>query len=227
MKQTPTFISFLSHSIPVFFADIPLRARLLFSQITSLYCCQFIYQEWRTRDLISESMSPRVYFNMTCSLSRVFTDVFLQNSSSSWSLSSYQLANSKPLSKLPHHVGLNQWILLESPTMTSWWAMGRKRKIKSSTLHNTKSPWEANSCSASQKSPIMYETWRLITMSTTTQPCTIYRNHINPSHFTIILSMPWCCQWPMQVFQLKCHMHCLTLYAWYISPSSSSSIGLH
>lgn len=31
----------------------------------------------------------------------VFTYVFLQNSSPSWSLSSYKVANSKPLSKLP------------------------------------------------------------------------------------------------------------------------------
>lgn len=64
---------------------------------------------------------------------RVFTDVFLQNSSSSLSLSSYQLANSKPLSKLRHNVCLNHWSLMQSPTMTSWWTTGRNRYLKSIT----------------------------------------------------------------------------------------------
>jgi hypothetical protein len=117
-----------------FLADKSLCSRSQFSKIVSLYHCQFIYLKSRTRDLILESTSTWHAPSPWC-----FYRCLPPKQSSSLSLSCYQLANSKPLIKLPQHVCLNHWVLLQSHTMTVWWTMGRKKNLKSITLHNTKS----------------------------------------------------------------------------------------
>jgi len=77
-RNTNVYFLFKSLVNSSFLTDIPLCARSQFSQIVSLYCCQFIYQEWRTRDIISESMSPR----KSTSTWYAPSPVFLQMSSS-------------------------------------------------------------------------------------------------------------------------------------------------
>ena len=89
-------------------ADKSICSSSQFFQIVSLYHCQFICHEGRTRvSLHSQCPLEGQLQHDTLPLPSVFRDVFLQNSSSSLSLSSYQLANSKLLSKLQHHVCLN------------------------------------------------------------------------------------------------------------------------
>lgn len=142
----------------------------------------------------------------------LFADVFLQDSTLPLSFFSYQLASSKRLCKLPHHTCLNHWTVQKSPTMTRWWTTGRKRNLKSNSTAQSPS-WEAKRCSTNQESLTLYGTWRFITIFTMDR----ILNHINPSHFTIILPMAWCCKWPNLVFRLEFYMHRHLLYAWYVS----------